>query len=554
MQELAAGEVRHRRIIERLADAAPDPGPGAFPGYDRPIVGPDRQPRQLTDLSRRELIQTGLLASGALWLPFTPRARAALLHERAPHARVRTRALRELRRRLRGPLLLPGDHAYAAASEPANAQFDRVKPLAVARCANERDIATCIDWAREHDVQPVARGSGHSYGGFSTTSGLVVDLSRLNRVVVDPRDGTAIVGGAASNRDVFKATHGGEFVLPAGTCPSVCVGGLVLGGGIGYNTRWAGLTSDHLIGSTLITADAKRLELSRSGHRDLFWACRGGAGGSFGINSSFSFRLAKIPRKKVAFYRFNWRGADAASAVLAAFDRMLERAPSELNAIAFAQAEPIGAGGPRKAISVYSRGQYLGPLHELRELVAPLLAAATPTATKLTTMPYWDMQRIFSSEEEVRHSWGDISRYSKAPLPDAVYAKLVDLLADCPSRTKASTGSMWSLGWVGGDVVDRIGRRETAYVHRDVMTLLRATSTWAADAPASVGRDLLAWTKQMIEIVAPHTPPESYQNFPSHEIRDWKRQYYGENYRRLAAVKRRYDPDDLFHNAQSIRP
>jgi len=111
---------------------------------------------------------------------------------------------------------------------------------------------------------------------------------------------------------------------------------------------------------------------------------------------------------------------------------------------------------------------------------------------------------------------------------------------------------MWSLGWVGGPVIGKVGRRDTAYVHRDAITLLRATCVWERDAPASVGRALLAWTDQMIALIAPHTPAESYQNFPNRRIEDWKRQYYGENLARLVDVKTKYDPGDLFHHAQSV--
>jgi FAD/FMN-containing dehydrogenase len=172
---------------------------------------------------------------------------------------------------------------------------------------------------------------------------------------------------------------------------------------------------------------------------------------------------------------------------------------------------------------------------------------------QLTTMPYWEMQATFASREAERHGFGDLSRFSTRPLPDAIYARIADLLADCPVRTTAANGSMWSLGWVGGPVVGRIARRATAYVHRDVLTLLRATPVWPIGARAE--RDeLLAWTDDMIALITPHTPDASYQNFPNRRIEDWERQYYGENYRRLMRVKARWDPHELFRNRQSVRP
>lgn len=509
----------------------------------------------MTELTRRDVLRAGGAGALGLWLPFAAEGRSASWHAGVARGQVGKRALGELRRRLHGALLLPGDRRFESISAPANARFDRVRPLAVARCLDERDVSTCIDWSRAHEVQPVARGGGHSYAGYSTTRGLLIDLRRIHRVKLDKRSGIAVIGGGAANQDVFDATVDGAFVLPGGTCLGVGVGGLVLGGGIGYNTHWAGLTCDHLVASRIVSADGQALDIDKKRHRDLFWACRGGAGGSFGINTRFTFRLPRVPRQDVAFYRFDWRGADAAAAVLSAFDKLLTTAPPALNAVASAQASPVGPGGPREAIDVFSRGQYIGPLSELRELVQPLITAAgEPAKTALQTMTYWDMQRMFESAESERHAFGDVSRYSTKPLSDAVAGKIADLLADCPARTAAENGSMWSLGWVGGRVVGSVGRRDTAYVHRDVLTLLRATPVWRTDSPKHVRDGLIAWADQMIRLIAPHTPAESYQNFPNRGITRYTRQYYAENYSRLVKVKTRYDPDNVFHNAQSIPP
>jgi FAD/FMN-containing dehydrogenase len=516
---------------------------------DREYLGDWAAPR-----TRREFAKVGVAGAIGLWLPFSGNAVAARLREGSAHARIGPRAIADLQRRLRGTVLLPSDPAFDSSSQPFNARFDHIVPKLVAQVANERDVAQCIDWAREHEIAPVARGGGHSYAGFSTNRGLVIDLGRLNRVVVDARKGTAVVGGAALNANALAATKGGEWVLPGGTCLGVAYGGLTLGGGIGFNAHWAGLSCDHLLSTRMVTAEGKRIEVSKSAHPDLFWASRGGAGGNFGINTTMKFRLAKIPVQQVAFYSYHWQGADAAAAVFAAFDKLCETAPPEFNADTAAQATPIGPGGPRAAIEVFSRGQFLGSVDELRELVRPLELAAPTTSMQLETFDYWDMQQMFASAEQPRHSWGDISRYAQGALPDGVYGQLAELIAQCPTRTADTNGSFWSLGWVGGSVVNSIGRRETAYVHRNVSTLLRATPDWADDAPASVSDGLQAWARQMIALIKPHTPNESYQNFPNRGLKDWKRQYYGENYRRLRDVKTKYDPDNVFRNAQSIPP
>ncbi len=505
----------------------------------------------MTALTRRGFVRAGAAGALGLWLPSGLLDRAAAA---SPRAQVDPRAIADLRRRLTGTLLLAGDAGYVDASQPANTRFDGIRPAAVAQCADEHDVATCIRWSRQNGVAPVARGGGHSYAGYSTTTGLLVDLGRLNGVKLDQRTGIAVVGGAALNSNVFYKTVNGDFILPGGTCLGVGVGGLVLGGGIGYNTHWAGLTSDHLRASRIVTASGDLLKIDDSHHGDLFWACRGGAGGNFGINTSFTFELSRVPRKNVAFYRFDYRGADAAGAVLSAFDRILQTAPPELNAVAMSQATPVGTGGPREAIATFSRGQYIGPLSKLKEIVSPLLAVAKPVTTMLQTLPFWDMQRMFASVEAQHHSFGDVSRYSKAPLPDSAVAKVVDLLAACPSRDDTNNGSIWSLGWIGGDKVNSIGRRDTAYVHRNMLTMLRATPVWDTNAPASVRDGLIAWTNEMISAITPHTVNESYQNFPNRGIKDWKREYYAENYDRLVDVKTRYDRHNVFRNAQSIPP
>ena len=510
----------------------------------------------MNELSRRELLRGAATGAVGLYLPFAADARSAAWQARAARARVSTRALQELRRTLRGDLLLPGDPAYDVAMTPANSRYDGIKPIAVAQCLSEGDVVTSVNWARAHDVAPVVRGGGHSYAGYSMTEGLMIDLGLMTRVHFDRRTGIAVMDGAARNQNVFDATVNSNYVLPGGTCLAVGVGGLVLGGGVGYNTHWAGLTCDHLVASRIVTADGRRVHVDATHHPDLFWAFRGGAGGSFGVNTQFTFNLQRIPRADVAFYRFDWRGAHGAAAVLSAFERILAKAPAELNAVAQAQAVPLAPGeNKHDAIKVFSRGQYIGPLSELKELVQPLIDAAGPPAkAQLETVKYWDMQRMFASVEAERHGFGDLSRYSSRPLPDHIHAQVADLLADCPSRDASSNGSIWSLGWIGGPVVDSFGLRDTAYVHRNMLTMLRATPVWARDAPQSVQNGLIAWTNELIDLVRPHTPNESYQNFPNRGIKDYKQQYYGENYGRLAAVKAIYDPHNVFHNPQSIHP
>lgn len=473
----------------------------------------------------------------------------------APPSTVPPAAVEDLRRRLTGDVVTPLDASYSGLGMPANTRYASTRPAVIARCRDEADVVTCVQWAVENGVPPVGRGGGHSYAGLSTTTGLLIDISALNSVTVDPATGIAQVAGSALNGDVLDKTINTPFLLPGGTCLGVGTGGLMLGGGIGYNTHWAGLTCDHLTSSRIVVASGEVLEIDANNDPDLFWACRGGTGGTFGINTSMTFQLVEAPAT-VTYFRYDFRGADAAAAVLDQSHRIGVTAPRGFNASTMAQASPVGSGGPREAIDVFIRGQYVGPSDEARDVLAPLLAAApTPTAAAFEERPFWDVQQqVWASGNPTPHPWGDLSRYARDALPESVVAQVVDLLAASPSRTESSNGALWWLGWVGGEVVDSFGRADTAYVHRGMSMLLRPTPVWLPTDPASVGDDLLAWTDEVIAAIAPHTPEESYQNFPNRRLPDPQQQYFAENLERLIDVKTKYDPTDLFHNDQSVRP
>lgn len=505
----------------------------------------------MNSMSRRTFVQGGTAAAlgMGIGLKYGGAARASVA---TPEISTPERAaLEDLRKQLNGTLMLPGDSGYAAASAPANGRYLTILPAAVARCSDEADVATCIKWCNQNNVPPVARGGGHSNAGFSTTQGLLVDIRRLNSVQVDKKQGTVVCGGGSLNNDFFIATEDGPLFLPGGTCLGVGMGGLTLGGGIGYNAHWAGLSCDHLQASRIVTASGDTLDISPSSNSDLFWACQGGAGGNFGINTTFTFNLVEVPQANIAWYKFTWRGADAAAGVFSAFQQILAKAPDALNAVAMAEAAEVGNGGPREAINVMSRGQYIGPLAELKDLIAPLLAVAPPATQELSEMPFWVAQRMIASGEPDPHSFGDLSRYEKDLLPESAITALVDLIANCPSRSANANGGIWSLGWVGG-VVSKYGRTDTAYVHRDSMTLMRPTTVWPNGGPASVGDGLNAWTDQVIATITPYTLDESYQNFPNTAIKNHGQQYYAENLDRLIDVKTKYDQHNLFNNPQSI--
>lgn len=500
----------------------------------------------MTTLNRRQFL------AGSAAIAASVAAGSAYGRQATPVATPTTAALDGLRASLRGTLMVPGDSGYLIASQPANARYNDIRPMAIARVADVEDVATCIRWCNETGVLPVPRGGGHSYAGFSTSYGLMIDLRRLNHYNVDYNTGSASVGGAALNGDAMVALENGPAFIPGGTCMGVGYGGLTLGGGIGYNAHWAGLTCDHLVETTVVTADGEIVIANQTENPDLFWACRGGGGGTFGINTSFEFSLLDVPQHDVAWYRFDWYGADDVGAVFAAFDHLIQNAPEELNAVAMMEPIPMENGDANAAVHGMSRGQFIGSLDDLRDLVQPLLNAATPRDELFETMPFWSVQRMIASAEPEPHSWGDISRYSAASLPGDTLEKLVDAVVHCPHREDDVNGSIWSLGWIGG-AVSRFGRDETAYVHRTATTLLRPTTVWTADS-AEEGAELNEWTDDVIKTLTPYTLAESYQNFPNRDITNWQDLYFAENYPRLREIKSKYDPNNLFRNMQSVTP
>ncbi|HEX8152599.1 MAG TPA: FAD-dependent oxidoreductase, partial [Thermoanaerobaculia bacterium] len=249
-----------------------------------------------SSVSRRRFLQTGALVTGAAaasLAPITVFARPV-----APSARL----LKALGRDLRGRLILPGEQGFAMAAWPNNARFADVRPLAIAMCADDQDVRRCVTWARDQRVPFVIRSGGHNYAGFSTTPGLLIDVKPLSGVQVDLKNGLAIVQGGANNQDVASALRAYPFAVPSGRCPTVGTSGLVLGGGWGFAATHSGLTCDSLVATDSVLADGSKIPVS--GKHDLFWAVRGGGGGNFGVNTSFTFRLHEV--RDVTTFNIVW--------------------------------------------------------------------------------------------------------------------------------------------------------------------------------------------------------------------------------------------------------
>ncbi len=497
-------------------------------------------------VDRREFLRRALAAGAVVAVPAWATGVAS----------TGDRRVKELARSLAGPVIARGARGYAQARLLFNPRFDAVKPLVVAYPQSAADVAKAIRWARKYGVRVAARCGGHSYGGYSTTPGLVLDVTRLSRVRVNG-DGTASVGAGSALVDVYDRLARGGVTIPAGSCPTVGVAGLALGGGVGFASRKLGLTCDNVLGLTIVTASGDVLTCSESENPDLFWACRGGGGGNFGVVTDFTFRAT--PVSSVSTFSIEWPWANARD-VLAAWQGFAPVAPDELFSVLNLRA----AAGVAPRVS--SGGQFFGSEAQLRSLLAPLTAVGAPISVKTSMRTY--MQAVFlwagcgssvaGCHLAGRSPGGTIERvtykgksdYAVQPLSAEGIDAIVRAIEARQGVSAAGSGGLLLDSY--GGAIARVPKEATAFVHRDALFSFQYLATWATGAPASVAAANLAWIRGFYAAMRPYVSGFAYQNYIDPELAGWQRAYYGSNFGRLVEVKRRYDPDGLFRFAQGI--
>jgi FAD/FMN-containing dehydrogenase len=454
-------------------------------------------------------------------------------------------ALRELERALVGELVVPGRPAYETARRPYNDRYT-ARPRAIAFPAGPGDVARAIRWARRHGVRIAVRSGGHSYAAYSSSAGLVLDLGRLRTVRVDRARRLATVGAGARLIDVYAALWEHGLTVPAGSCPTVGIAGLALGGGVGFSSRRFGLTCDNLRSVTIVTADGRVRTCDADTAADLFWACRGGGGGNFGVATRFVFRAHPVGR--VSTYRITWPWSQAARA-LTAWQAWAPDAPDALFSVLQLAAPGVGA-----RLSVGSSGQFHGSEAELRRLVEPLVASGA-VSLSVRSMSYWDATLSWAGCDELSECrrrghavFAAKSHYAKRSFSRAAIERLVGWVERRQTAGVPGRGSVLLDSY--GGAIGRVPRAATAFAHRDARFQLQYLTYWDR---AGEGRAALGWLRGVHSAMRPHTSG-AYVNYVDPELRDWQRAYYGANLGRLRQVKRRYDPQNVFRFRQSIRP
>jgi FAD/FMN-containing dehydrogenase len=461
---------------------------------------------------------------------------------------------------LTGSVVVPGDAAYPNSALLYNEVFSP-QPAAIAYCATPVDVQRCVAYARDHGVQLTARSGGHSYAGYSSCPGLVIDVSLLNAVAVQSGRQLATVGAGAQLIDVYSQLGASGLLLPGGSCPTVGIAGLALGGGIGVFGRAYGMTCDNIASLSIVTAEGSLRRCSPSSNSDLYWASRGGGGGNFGIVTSFTFTVHPIP--SVTLFTLEWPWAEAAT-VLDSWMRWIPSTPNELWSNCQLASNGTASGGTLKVTGVFA-----GSTGACASALAPLLSAvgATPTDRFVGPENYLQAMLIEAGCEGLtvgqchlpsRNQGGTLSR-------SAYTAKSTFIDSALPaSGTSAMIAAVEALstevpGVGGGIVFDSYGGvinepapGATAFVHRGAIACAQYSVTYASasPSPAVVGA-AKNWLEQTQSRFAPYAQG-AYQNYIDPTLPDWAEAYYGTNLPRLRKVKGVYDGDDVFHFAQSI--
>jgi FAD/FMN-containing dehydrogenase len=459
-------------------------------------------------------------------------------------ATIDDQAVQALQAGFQGNLVRPGDADYDEVRAIYNAMID-CYPALIARCANAGDVVRAVNFARDHQIQFAVRGGGHNGGGLGTIDdGLVIDLSLMNQVQVDPETRSAWVEGGATLGDVDRATHVYGLAMPSGINSTTGIGGLTLGGGLGHLTRHLGLTIDNLLAANVVLADGSYIQTSANEHPDLFWAIRGG-GGNFGVVTSFKFSLH--PLATVTLGLTLWALEDA-KRVMQWYRDFLPTQPDEVNGFFTFFIVPPGAPFPeeiqhRNVCGVF--WCYSGPQEQAEALFAQVRQVAPLLFEFVAPMPYPTLQSMFDAGYPKGHQWYWKADFIKE-LPDAAIEQHIKFGGSLP--TPQSTMHLYPIDGAAG----RVGAIDTAWAYRDAKWGMVIVGV---DPDPSKKEVLIEWTRAYWQAIHPYSAGGAYVNMMmDNEGEERVRASYRHNYARLTQIKRKYDPANLFRRNQNIEP
>ncbi|HEX9784866.1 MAG TPA: FAD-binding oxidoreductase [Opitutaceae bacterium] len=453
-------------------------------------------------------------------------------------------ALETLKTGIRGEIILPNDAGYGEARSIWNAMIDK-HPAAIVRCTDVDDVVAAVKFAREHHVETAVRGGGHNIAGSALCdNGLVIDLSPMKTVRVDPSARRAFVGPGATLGDVDRETQAHGLAVPTGINSTTGISGLTLGGGFGWLTRRLGMTVDNLLSAEVVTGDGRKLHASTKENADLFWALRGG-GGNFGIVTSFEFQLHPVgPEILAGLVVFP---LSEAKQVLKKHREFMASAAPELNVwTVLRKAPPL----PFLPAEVHGREVIVlaifhsGDPGKGRKLIEPIRSFAKSYGEHIGVQPFTAWQQAFDPllAPGARNYW---KSHNFTDLEDGVLDTVIDYAGKLPSpHCEIFIGTL-------GGAAARVAADAMAYGNRDANFVMNVHSRWETPAEDAA---CIAWARDFFKASAPYATGGVYVNFMTADETDRIAAAYGPNYERLEKIKAKYDPDNFFHTNQNIRP
>ena len=455
--------------------------------------------------------------------------------------------LEQFRITIRGDVLRPGDPGYA--DKPIYNAMHQRRPALIVRCTGTADVVDAVKFGRQHNLLVAVRGGGHSVAGHSSCDGgMVIDLTRMRSVYVDPHARIARVQGGALWADVDRETQAFGLIVPGGVVSETGVAGLTLGGGEGWVRRKYGLTIDSLLSSQVVCADGSVHTASPTSEPDLFWALRGG-GGNFGVVTSFEFRAH--PLGPIVAFAGVFYPVAAAATVLPRWRDYCAGAPDEVTSVALAITMPAGPHVPppvHNQACLVIGGVYVGPPEDGMKVMQPLRELGTPLADISQPMPFAVVQSAFDG----LFPMGKLQSYWKAQnlsgLPDEAIGIIAARANQRPSPlTLVVTFQM-------GGAINKVGSTDTAYAERSAPWMSSIDGNWenTADNDANI-----AWVRESFRQIAPYSTGTTYTNFTGQVDETagaLAATAYGANMARLGRVKAQYDPDNFFRVNANIAP
>ncbi|WP_020139437.1 FAD-binding oxidoreductase [Streptomyces sp. 351MFTsu5.1] len=450
-------------------------------------------------------------------------------------------AVAALREDLVGDVFAPSDPGYDEARTVFNAMIDR-RPAVIAQCVSEDDVVRAVRFGRDLDLPIAVRGGGHSVAGMAVNDGgLVVDLRHMRAVTVDPVARAVRVAGGATMSNLDRACEPHALATTGGRASTTGVGGFVLGGGSGWLDRWCGLAVDNLLGVDLVTADGERVHASADEHPELFWALHGG-GGNFGVATGITLKLHPLPEFSIALLLYL---PEFGPEVVRTYRELMAHAPDEASGGIIYLTGPPEEFVPPHLVGSLLCGvllTYAGPEQDMRKVAEPLLALPHETEV-VGAMPYADVQCMIDDPPGMRNYW---SAEYLTGIPDPY----VDLFCARAESMPVPTGTIHVLFPLGGAIAQ--GPHEYPVPYRDAPWAVHPFAMW--EDPADDARGI-QWVRDVRADAQPWSTGDIYLNFIGDEGADRVTAGVGaENARRLAEVKRRYDPDNVFRFNHNIRP